>query len=112
MLQSLYIPALYTNMSSQKITEKDIDRLAELARIDVPAAEKTALLGEIDGILSYVDQVKNAPIKYDPTVAVGAVKNVTRPDEVKSTSDEDRKRLIDEAPKKEGEFVAVKKIIS
>jgi aspartyl-tRNA(Asn)/glutamyl-tRNA(Gln) amidotransferase subunit C len=99
-------------MSTQRITEKDIDRLAELARIDVPESEKKSLLGEIDGILNYVDQVKNAPINYDPTETVGAVKNITRSDEVISTSDEDRKRLIDEAPKKEGEFIAVKKIIS
>lgn len=99
-------------MASAKISEKDIDRLAELARIDVPAGEKSALVKEIGTILAYVDEIKNAPVDFDPSPKPGPVKNVTRPDVVRPISSEDRGRLLAEVPHKEGDFVAVKKIIS
>jgi Asp-tRNA(Asn)/Glu-tRNA(Gln) amidotransferase C subunit len=37
---------------------------------------------------------------------------VTRADEVATTSAEDRERLLNEAPDREGDFIAVKKIIA
>jgi aspartyl-tRNA(Asn)/glutamyl-tRNA(Gln) amidotransferase subunit C len=92
------------------ISKKDIENLANLARIRLSEEEKEGLAKDVDSILAYVDQIKAAPIgdfKQQP----GAVKNVMREDVIVMTSDKDRGRLIDEAPKREGDFVAVKKIL-
>jgi aspartyl/glutamyl-tRNA(Asn/Gln) amidotransferase C subunit len=91
------------------INEKDIDRLAELSRIDVPMDERTNLVKEIDSILAYIDEVKKAPIDFDPSPKPGMVKNVIREDIDKSTNPGD---LISSAPQREGDYIVVKKILS
>jgi aspartyl/glutamyl-tRNA(Asn/Gln) amidotransferase C subunit len=99
------------------ITVHDIENLASLARIKIDREEKAQLVKEIDSILAYVDQIKKASVS-DVSVSsdgvesrVGAVKNVTRPDGSRVISAEDRERILVEVPDREGDFVAVKKIL-
>jgi aspartyl-tRNA(Asn)/glutamyl-tRNA(Gln) amidotransferase subunit C len=94
------------------ITTQDIEKLASLARVKIDDTEKQSLTKEIDSILAYVDQIKKATIDMDYTPAPGAAHNVTRPDEPRTLSGEDRERILNEAPDREGDFVAVKKIIA
>lgn len=94
------------------IEVKDIEKLAELARIKLDDSEKHDLTKEIDSILTYVDQIKKATVDIDHTPVPGVVHNVMREDVAVTTSPEDRERLLNEAPHREGEFIAVKKIIS
>jgi aspartyl-tRNA(Asn)/glutamyl-tRNA(Gln) amidotransferase subunit C len=93
------------------ITDEEIEKLAKLARIRLDPAEKAGMIKEIDSILAYVDEIKKATVNVDVTPTVGAVHNVFREDIAVTTSPEDRKALLDEAPDREGDFVAVKKII-
>lgn len=94
------------------ITVSEVEKLAQLARIKLDPAEKEGLTKEIDSILAYVDQIKKATVDVDFTPVPGAVHNVFRPDEARTISPEDRERLLNEAPDREGEFIAVKKIIA
>jgi aspartyl-tRNA(Asn)/glutamyl-tRNA(Gln) amidotransferase subunit C len=94
------------------ISEKDVEKLAELARIKIEDSEKKELTKEIDSILTYVDQIKKATVDMDYTPVSGAVHNVAREDAPITTSPEDREALLDEAPDREGDFIAVKKIIA
>lgn len=94
------------------ITVTEIEKLAQLARIKIDEAEKQSLTKEIDSILSYVDEIKKATVDVDYTPAPGAVHNAFRPDTARTISSEDRERLLNEAPDREGEFIAVKKIIA
>ncbi|MEI6057769.1 MAG: Asp-tRNA(Asn)/Glu-tRNA(Gln) amidotransferase subunit GatC [bacterium] len=93
------------------ITTQDIEKLATLARVKIDDAEKQSLTKEIDSILAYVDQIKKATVDIDYTPAPGAVHNVTRPDAPRTISGTDREAILDEAPDREGDFVAVKKIL-
>ncbi len=93
------------------ITLAEIDNLANLARIKLSPADKESLIKEFDSILSYVDQLKKVDVSMDSDGRVGAVKNVTRPDIVESVSQFDRESLLNEAPDREGDFIAVKKMI-
>ena len=93
------------------ITESEIENLAKLSRIKLSSEEKKSLSKDIDAILVYVDRLKKAPIVMDALGRVGAVKNVTRSDDVVSTSAEDREGLLKEAPHRVGDFIAVKKIL-
>ena len=94
------------------ITIKELEHLAGLARIELSPSDKGSLIKEFDSILGYVDQLKKVEVKMDAEGRVGAVKNVMRPDVVASVSSEDREGLLAEAPDREGDFIAVKKIIA
>ena len=94
------------------ITVTEIEKLATLARIKLDDAEKQGLTKDIDSILAYVDQIKKATVDIDYTPVPGAVHNVFRDDTSINTSKEDREGILNEAPDREGEFIAVKKIIA
>jgi aspartyl-tRNA(Asn)/glutamyl-tRNA(Gln) amidotransferase subunit C len=94
------------------ITVKELEHLAQLARIELSDDDKKSLVKEFDSILGYVDQLKKVDVKMDAEGRVGAVRNAMRPDAVRSISPEDRERLLDEAPDRERDFIAVKKIIA
>lgn len=93
------------------ITTKEIEHLATLARIKIGEDEKKGLAKEIDSILAYVDEIKKATVSSNAAPTVGVVHNVFREDVVDSTSDEDKERLMKEAPNRVGDFIAVKKIL-
>ena len=94
------------------ITMKELEHLATLARIELDDADKASLLKEFDSILGYVDQLKKVDVDMDAAGRVGAVRNVARADAAEPVSAEDRERLLAEAPQREGDYVAVKKIIA
>lgn len=94
------------------ITSEEIEKLAQLARIKIDDAEKQSLTTEIDAILTYVDEIKKATVDLDYTPAPGAVHNITRPDVARTISPADREAILNEAPDREGNFIAVKKIIA
>ncbi len=97
------------------ITTQEIEKLATLARVKISDDEKQSLTKEIDSILAYVDQIKKATVAMADidisTPTPGAVHNVARPDESRTISPEDREAILNEAPDREGDFIAVKKIL-
>ena len=94
------------------ITVVELEHIAKLSRIELTDADKSSLIKEFDSILGYVDQLKKVEVSLDAADRVGAVKNVMREDVAVSVSDADREGLLDEAPHREGDFIAVKKIIA
>jgi aspartyl-tRNA(Asn)/glutamyl-tRNA(Gln) amidotransferase subunit C len=92
------------------ITTQDLEHLAKLSRIKLTEDDKKSLIKEFDSILGYVDQLKKVEVNMDGASRLGAVKNVVREDAV--ISSDSREELLNEAPDREGEYVAVKKIIA
>ena len=93
------------------ITVKELEHLATLSRIKLTEEDKNSLVKEFDSILEFVDQLKKVDAKMDAEARVSAVKNVMRADEALPISNEDREAILNEAPFREGDFIAVKKII-
>ncbi len=94
------------------ITTADIEKLAELARIELTAPEKEALRKDIDGILGYVDQIKNAPVKTGEGARLKEpVRNVLRADEKPHETGANTEAIAAEFPKREGNSLKVKKIL-
>lgn len=91
--------------------QEELEHLAVLARIKLTEEDKKSLVKEFDSILSYIDQLKKVKVSMDAEGRVGAVKNVARSDLAEPISLEDRERILNEAPQRVGDFVAVKKII-
>jgi aspartyl-tRNA(Asn)/glutamyl-tRNA(Gln) amidotransferase subunit C len=94
------------------ITPEEIQNLAKLSRIKLTAEDTASLVKEFDSILGYVDQLKKVEVSMDAADRVGAVKNVMRPDVAEDSTPEEREAILNEAPYREGDFVAVKKIIA
>ena len=93
------------------ITTKELEKLAELSRIRLTEDDKKSLVKEFDSILGYVDQLNKVDVSMDTESRVGAVRNITREDRSETISAEDRERLLNEAPHRVKDFIAVKKIL-
>ena len=91
---------------------KEIEALASLARIKIDDSEKKELAVEVDSILHYIDEIKKATVDMDYTPVHGAVHNIYREDIPNTISDGDREAILGEVPDREGDFIAVKKIIA
>jgi aspartyl-tRNA(Asn)/glutamyl-tRNA(Gln) amidotransferase subunit C len=89
---------------------KDIEKLAKLSRIELTDAEKEKYLKDISAILVYVDQIKNAVAETGEERKVGDLRNVMREDE-EIEGERDVKNIIAEFPRKDGDYLKVKKIL-
>ncbi len=90
---------------------KDVEKLAQLARIELTEAEKQAYLKDISAILSYVDQIKEVTTTTGEERKAGELRNVLRVDEVKNKPGLNTKVVTDEFPRKERDYLKVKKIL-
>jgi len=87
---------------------KDVEALAELAKLELSTEEKESLLADMEGILSYVKQieeVKTADIEPDYKVY-----NVWREDEL-LPRDFSKELIIEQFPTSQDGFLKVKKIL-
>ena len=86
-------------------------KLARLARLTITDEEIEKYRAELSEILRYVEQLQNADVDgLEPTSQVTGLKNVMREDEIADygASPDD---LLDLAPKTEGRYVKVKRMI-
>lgn len=99
---------IYKNM----ITKQEIEKLANLARIKVNQDEIDSLASDIGSILSYVDEIKKVNMNIASKANIGVVNNIFREDKSISSTPETIQAIMNESPDREGDFIAVKKIIS
>ena len=86
---------------------KDVENLAELARLELSDEEKQEILKDMDGILAYVGQIESLQVEANP---VYEVKNVWRED-VEENRDFSKDLIIEQFPEKQDNFLKVKKIL-
>lgn len=88
----------------------EIEKVAELARLNLKPEEKQKLGKELGAILDYVQKLdKLDASKVEPTSHVLDLKNVFRPDEAKSSDAADK--ALAHAPHADGRFFKVPKIV-
>lgn len=87
---------------------KDVENLANLARIELSLDEKKEILGDMGGILEYVKQIEE--IKVDDIEAKYQVMNVWREDEI-GEQNFSRDLIIEQFPDAQDGFLKVKKIL-
>ncbi len=90
---------------------KDIEKLAKLARIDLTDEQKKTYLKDVSSILGYVDQIKNAVSQGALERKIPDLRNVAREDVAKNESGSNTEVITREFPKKDGNYLKVKKII-
>ncbi|MCC6545349.1 MAG: Asp-tRNA(Asn)/Glu-tRNA(Gln) amidotransferase subunit GatC [Nitrospirae bacterium] len=93
-----------------KITRKEVEHVAKLARLALRDEEIDTLTGQLSNILTYVEKLNELDTKnIDPTSHVLPIKNVLREDEVKISLD--REKALGNAPDRTEEFFRVPKVI-
>ncbi len=87
---------------------KDIENLAELAKLNLKEEEKTKILKDLGAILGYVKQVEDVEVEdYKDSIFLN---NNFREDEVLNKYEE-KDLIINQFPDKYENFVKVKKIL-
>lgn len=90
--------------------EFEIEKIAELARLNLSPGEKKKIQKDIESILAYVKKLESLDTKaVEPTSHVLDLENVFRPDEVKPS--EVRDEALGHAPSREGNFFKVPKVV-
>ena len=95
-----------------KITKKEVEYVAGLARLGINREEKEKFAEELSVILEFVDnlsQVKTG--KIEPTAQVTGLENVTREDRGVARNKRETEKLLDAAPETKDEFVKVKAVL-
>ena len=96
---------------SMRVTEKDIDHLADLSNFSLSSEEKASLQSDLDNIIDYISQLDELDTEnIDPTYQVFEMENVWREDEI-MTQEADRDALLALAPEAEAHQIKVPKVL-
>lgn len=93
------------------MTNEEVAKLAELARIAVPEHERAALAEEMDAILGYVSDVRALVEASQDISPVYDLENVMREDEVTNKQGEYTERIAAQFSAREGDLLRVPKIL-
>jgi aspartyl-tRNA(Asn)/glutamyl-tRNA(Gln) amidotransferase subunit C len=93
-----------------RISMKDVEHVARLARLELADAEKERMRKELDGILSYIDKLRALDTRgVEPTSHAVPLTNVMRDDTEVASLPQDE--MLANAPDRHGELFRVPKII-
>lgn len=91
------------------ITKEEVKNLADLSRLDLVPEELDQMTSQIDSILGYVGVVQE--FSGDGEREVPVLRNVMRDDIPTNQPNEYKEDLLNNAPKREGDYLVVKKIL-
>ena len=92
------------------ISKEEVQHIAHLARLGLTPEEITHFQTLLEGLLSYIDQLKKLDVStIAPMAHVLDIQNVYRPDVVKPSLESNK--ILDGAPAREGQFFKVPKVI-
>ncbi len=94
-----------------RITPEDVRKVCKLARLEIPDEDVETYALQLEKILEYIAQLdKIDTSNVPPTTRAVEVVNVFRDDLTEEF--DSREQILDLAPKREGEFYKVPKILS
>jgi aspartyl-tRNA(Asn)/glutamyl-tRNA(Gln) amidotransferase subunit C len=100
------------------ISREEVNKMATLARLELDEAQKESLVKDLGNILGYMDLLKEAEggggastPSVDGTIANHMAPNIMRADKVTNETGELSAKLVEAAPKHNGQYVRVKKIL-
>lgn len=98
---------------SAKVTVDDVERVAELANVELTPEESGRMLRDLNAILDYVAELNELDTEGVAPLAqvseLNAVATALRPDAVRSSLD--RAAVMSQAPETDGAFFKVPKVI-
>lgn len=92
------------------IDNKTVEYVAHLARIELGQQELEKLSRQLHGILDFIDKLKKADIRnVSPTSHILPIRNVSRQDIAADSLP--AAKVLENAPRKQGDFYVVPKVI-
>lgn len=92
------------------ISQKEVEHIANLARIELTEAEKQKFEKELSATLDFIGKLNEADTKdIEPMTGGTDLINITRPDE-KEKPLGDAESLVGASPTKENNFIEVKAV--
>ncbi len=93
-----------------KITRKEVEHVARLARLELTDEERERLTAQLDSILGYIDKLNRLDTSVvEPTTTVIPMVSVMRDDEVRPSLKQ--AEALANAPDREGALFRVPRII-
>jgi len=94
----------------KKIDKETVQKIADLAKLDLSEEELDNYSEQIEDILEYVDQLEELDTEnVEPLSHVHDITNALREDEVEET--DQRQKHLDNAPAKKGPYFKVPQVI-
>ena len=94
-----------------EITRKDIEHIAELAKLELTEKEKETYGAQLKDIFVWMEELNKADISNAEAASYTlSGENVLREDEVEKF--QDTSALLNNVPEREGDFIKVKKVIT
>lgn len=100
---------------SARVTVEDVERVAELAHLELAAEEKPRMVRDLNAILDYVAELNQidttgvAPLAQVTELMVAGSASQSRPDALEPSID--RGQVMREAPESDGRFFKVPRVI-
>ena len=96
------------------LTKKEVEKIAELARLGLDEKEKEKFAEDLSSIIGYVQKLSEVNVeKVEPMTGGTNLESIARhDDETKSISDSQmRKQMLDAAPNREDDYFKVPSIL-
>ncbi|MDP3697073.1 MAG: Asp-tRNA(Asn)/Glu-tRNA(Gln) amidotransferase subunit GatC [Candidatus Taylorbacteria bacterium] len=96
------------------ISEKDVEYMAGLARLELNSEEKKKFQKDLGSILDFVEKLKKLDVEgVAPTTAGAEEANVMRTDGTHSKYNQEKiEHMLEQAPDRKDDFVKVKSILN
>jgi len=93
------------------IDKQQIEHIAKLARIELTEEEKEKFTNELSSVLDYVNQLNKVDTsKIEGISQVTGLENIIRED-IEDKIRDKRYKLLNEAPKRKGDYIQVPKVL-
>lgn len=93
-----------------KITEETVDKIAELAKLEFNTAEKQALVGDMNKILTFMEKLDELDTEgVEPLIYMTEEINALRTDVV--VQEITHEEALKNAPKKDSDYFRVPKVL-
>ena len=94
----------------ERISQKDVEKVAKLSRLQLSEQEVKEFAGQLSAILEYVEKLNELDTNnVEPLAHCLPISNVFRADEVKESMGTEK--TLANAPQKDGDFFKVPKIL-
>ena len=93
------------------LSKDQVQKIANLARIEITDAEAEKYSKELSDILGFVDKLNEADTEgIEPIAHITGAKNITREDKIVEYNDETKENIINNFPEKKERFDKVKAV--
>ncbi|MBU4580470.1 Asp-tRNA(Asn)/Glu-tRNA(Gln) amidotransferase subunit GatC [Patescibacteria group bacterium] len=95
-----------------KLTTDGVQHIADLARIELTEKEKEKYTEELSAVLGFIERLSEVNTdNIIPTSQVTGLVNIARDDIVENCDEETRKKILNAAPMREGNYIKVKAVL-